>query len=175
MSYKTEVLSLDPRVADPPPVDGEIWYHQLAGTHRARQNGVTVDIPGAAPGAPAILLWGDNRIAASVTTRYLTPGYDDGTAETSPTQFRVPAAGTLRLLRVRQNVVGAGAPLVAYTVLVNGAPTALAVSMPPTVTDGADLANTVPVAAGDLLAIRITKAAPLGSSPRNIVASLEVA
>jgi hypothetical protein len=175
MSYKTEVLALDQLAADPPPADGEIWYHQPTGTHRARQNGVTVDIPGPASGAPAILLWGDNRIAASATTRYLTPGYDDGTAETSATQFRVPAGGTLQRLRVRQNVVGAGAPLITYTVLVNGALTPLAVTMLPTASDGSDLANSVVVAAGDLLAIRITKAAPLGSSPRNVVASLEVA
>jgi hypothetical protein len=47
LGFQTEVLQPDVLVADPAaPEDGQIWYNGPAGTHRARQNGVTVDIPG---------------------------------------------------------------------------------------------------------------------------------
>jgi hypothetical protein len=52
MPLRTDVLDCDERAADPAaPSDGEFWYNQVAGTHRGRQGGVTVDIPGAGGGA----------------------------------------------------------------------------------------------------------------------------
>lgn len=119
-------------------------------------------------------IWGDAAIAATTTTRYLTPGFADGTASTTPIQFRVPSAGTLRRLRVRQNTGAGNGNAVVYTVRVNGVASLLTVSMTSTANDGSDLVNTVAIAAGDLIDIEVTKALSIAASPSDIVASLEV-
>jgi hypothetical protein len=142
-----------------------------------------LEAAGASPGdvfaldvgaGPDTLLWGNSSLVAALTVRYLTPGYADSVAETSPIEFRMPVAGTFRNLRVRQNVVGGGANTLTYTLMVNGAPTALTVTMASTASDGSDLANSVAVAAGDLVAIRVTRSGVIPASPANVVASLEV-
>jgi len=120
----------------------------------------------------SVLIWGDDGIATSTTTRYLTPGYDDGTAETTVAEFRLPAAGTLKNLRVRHNTAGTGAATITYIVQKNSVDTSLLVAMSNTAQDGSDLVNTVSVAAGDLVSIKVTKSAAITTSPDNIVASL---
>lgn len=122
----------------------------------------------------SFITWGDDSIATSTTTRYLTPWFDDGTAETTEASYRVPSAGTAQNLRVRARVAGTGAATLTYTLMVNGGASALAVAMSNTVQDGSDLVNTVSLSAGDLISIRVTKSASLSSSPDDIVASLEV-
>lgn len=124
---------------------------------------------------PSILTWGDDSITTTTTTRYLTPGFDDGTAETTETAYRMPAAGTAQNLRVRARVAGTGAATLTYTLMVNGSPSSLSVAMSNTAQDGSDLVNTVSLSAGDLISIRVTKSASLSSDPDDIVASLEVA
>lgn len=132
-------------------------------------------LDGLASGASkAILTWGDDNITTTTTTRYLTPGFDDGTAETSETAYRVPSAGTAQNLRVRARVAGSGAATLTYTLIVNGSPSSLSVAMSNTTQDGSDLVNTVSLSAGDLISMRITKSASLSSAPDDIVASLEV-
>ena len=123
----------------------------------------------------AILTWGDASIATSTTTRYLTVGYDDGQAETTEGAYRIPFACTLKSLRIRARVAGTGAATLTYTLMVNGSPSTLTVVMSNTSQDGSDLANSVVVAAGDLISIRVTKSVGLTSSPGDIVASMEVA
>jgi hypothetical protein len=122
---------------------------------------------------PALLM-GNASVAATTTTRYLTPGFDGVTAPTTPVQFRVPKAGTLRRLRVRHNTGAGNGLAIVYTVRVNGVASALTVSMASTAADGSDLVNTVAVAAGDLIDIEVTKAASVGTSPADVMASLEV-
>jgi hypothetical protein len=121
-----------------------------------------------------VLLWGDSSVSATTTTRYLTPGYADGTASTAPIQFRVLSAGTLRRLRVRHNSTAGNGNAIVYTVRVNGVASAVTVSLASTSSDGSDLSNTVAVAAGDLVDIEITKASSVGTSPSEVMASLEV-
>ncbi|MBT8428376.1 MAG: hypothetical protein KJN79_00545 [Gammaproteobacteria bacterium] len=125
--------------------------------------------------APSMLLWGDDSIATSTTARYLTPGYDDSVAETTVAEFRIPVAGTLKNMRVRHNTAGAGAATLTYTLEKNSSGTSLVVAMSNTAQDGSDLSNTVTVAAGDLIAIEVTKSASLTSSPDNIVLTVELA
>lgn len=121
-----------------------------------------------------VLIWGDASVSATTTTRYLTPGYADGTSGTSPIQFRMLSAGTLRRLRVRHNSTAGNGNAIVYTVRVNGVASALTVSLASTSSDGSDLSNTVAVAAGDLVDIEITKATSVGTSPSEVMASLEV-
>jgi hypothetical protein len=60
-----------------------------------------------------------------------------------------------------------------YTLFLNGVATALTVTLASNVTDGSDLVHTVAVAAGDLLSLEVTKAASLGTPPKNIIVSFE--
>lgn len=128
-----------------------------------------------ASAGPSILLWGDDGISTTTTTRYLTPGYDDAVAETTAAEFRIPVSGTLKNMRVRHNTAGVGAATITYTLEVNGSGTSLAVAMSNTVQDGSDLSNTASVSAGDLVRIEVTKSAAITTSPDNIVVSMELA
>lgn len=119
--------------------------------------------------------WGNSGVAATTTTRYLTPGYEDSTAPTTVIQWRVPFAGTISLLRVRQNTGAGNGNAIVYTLRKNGAAQTLTVSMASTANDGSDLANSVTVAAGDLVDIEVTKAASVAATPSDIVASAQYA
>jgi len=138
-----------------------------------------VQPPGSAPPPPATvgaqLLWGNNDVGSSTTTRYLSPGFNNSLAEVAPTQIRASRAGTMRNMRVRQNIVSGNGSAIVYVFRVNGVVTALTVSMASTASDGSDLASSVVVAAGDLLDIEVTKAVSVGSSPSNITATFEFA
>jgi len=157
--------------------DGNDWTRLAPGVagQMLQTNGVGANPSWAAPasGSTPQLLWGDNSVGSSTTTRYLSPGYDDGLAETIPTQFRVVRAGTFQNLRIRHNVPAGNGNAIVYTLRVNGVPSALTVSLASTATDGSDLANNVVVAVGDLIDIEVTKAAGVGSSPTNITATVE--
>jgi hypothetical protein len=121
------------------------------------------------------MLFGAGQVGSSTTTRYLFPCYSDSLAQTSAVQFRASRAGTLRNLRVRHNITAGNGNNIVYTVRKNGAGTTLTVTSASTTADGSDVAHTVGVAAGDLLDIEITKAAGIGASPRDVVASVEFA
>ena len=121
------------------------------------------------------LIFGAGTIGSSTTSRYLFPCYSDSLAQTSAVQFRASRAGTLQNLRVRHNITAGNGNNVVYTIRKNGAPTALTATLASTANDASDLVNTVGVAAGDLLDIVITKAAAIGASPRDVIATLEFA
>lgn len=130
--------------------------------------------PGGVGTVKSFLTWGDDNITTTTTTRYLTPGFDDGTAETTETGYRVPSDGTAQNMRVYARAVGSGAATLTYTLMVNGSPSSLEVAMSNTAQDGTDLVNTVSLSAGDLISIRVTKSTSLSSSPDDIMVSLEV-
>jgi hypothetical protein len=109
------------------------------------------------------LIWGNDNIGSSPTTRYLVPGWDALLAPTAMRNYRVARAGTLSEMRVHHNAPGGNGNTVTYTLTVNGAPTALTVSMLSTAPDGTDLANSIATVAGDLLGIEVTKGAAIGS------------
>jgi hypothetical protein len=123
----------------------------------------------------SILLFGASSVTATTTTRYLFPSYHDGLAQTSPIQYRVPRAGTLKNMRVRHNTTGGNGNAIVYTLRVNGVASALSISLASTATDGSDLVNSVTVAAGDLIDIEVTKAATIGTSPSATIAAMEFA
>jgi len=63
--------------------------------------------------------------------------------------------------------------VIVYTLLQNGSPTPLSVSLPGNQAQGSDLANSVAVAAGDLLDIQITKAAAVFPAVDEITVTME--
>lgn len=121
------------------------------------------------------LVFGNGSVSATTTTRFLTQGFESALAPTSPPQFRLPRAGSLRRLRVRHNAPGGNGLAIVYTLRINGVATALTASLASTATDASDLVNAVACAAGDLIDLTVTKAASVGASPGDIAASLEYA
>ncbi|OHD22618.1 MAG: hypothetical protein A2Y38_12250 [Spirochaetes bacterium GWB1_59_5] len=122
----------------------------------------------------AALHWGNGSVAATATTRFLSPGWEGGLAPSSVVQWAVPFAGTLKNLRLVHNGPAGNGNLIVYTVRVNGAPSALTVSLASTGATAADTTHTVVVAAGDLLDIQVTKALATGATPADVMASVEL-
>lgn len=122
----------------------------------------------------SILHWGNNSISGTTTTRYLSPGYDSSMAPTTPVQFAVPCAGTISRLYIKHNAAGGNSNPVVYTVRKNGVATALTVSVnADSTTVTADTTNSFTVAAGDVIGIEVTKASSIGSSPVDVLASVQ--
>jgi hypothetical protein len=167
-------LAADP--ASPPfplPAAGDQYWNTTTLVMRVYNGVAWVNPPGTSD--TAVLGFGAGNVNASTTTRFLYPWYDDSLAQTTVIQYRAPRAGTLRNLRVRQNVPAGNANLIVYAVRVNGVVTFLLVSMASTATDGSDLVNTVAVAAGDLIDIRVTKVLATGAAVTDVAASVEFA
>lgn len=126
-------------------------------------------------------MWGDDNVTNTTTTRYLTPGYAlNDIAPDLPiggAYLEMPRAGTLRNLRVRHNDPGTSSNVITYTLFVNNVATALTVTLAANAVDGADLVNSVVVAAGDRVSIEVTKPANItgGTNARMIVATAEAA
>lgn len=128
------------------------------------------------PTCSAQLTFGCESISATDTVRYLPSGWDDNIATTSPYTVQATRAGTLRNLRVKQNMPAGNGNPVHYTLLVNGAPTALVAILLSTDLVGADLdpAHAVSVNSGDDLDLQITKpSGSLQSAPNDVTATME--
>lgn len=122
----------------------------------------------------SILSWGANSVGASTTARYLYPGYHEGLAEIDELAWVSPTPGLVRRLRAKHNETAGNGGSITYTLLVNGVATLLAAAVPSTTAEGSDLVNAVSVQAGDRLALRASKAAGIGASPKNIVVTAEL-
>jgi hypothetical protein len=81
--------------------------------------------------------------------------------------------GSLRNMRVRQQIPAGNGNAIVYTLRVNGVASALAVSILSTAQDGSDLVDTVAVVAGDEIDIQVTKALAIGTSPNDIEVTME--
>lgn len=130
-------------------------------------------LDGLSSGTRAVLMWGNSLVSVTTTTRYLNPAFADATAGTTAISFRMPFACTLRNFYIRQNSGAGNGNNIVYTLLKNGVATALVVTIASTANDANDLVNTVVVAAGDRLDIEITKALSIGTSPGDILATME--
>jgi len=129
-------------------------------------------VPG--PGADkSIVGFGAGSVATTTTTRFLFPWYEDILAQLTVIRWRAPFPGTLRNLHVRHNIVGVGGAIV-YMVNINGIPTLLLVSLGSAIVDGSNLVDSVAVVAGDLVAITVTKAVAITTSPTDITAVMEL-
>lgn len=121
-----------------------------------------------------VLHWGASSVSNTVVTRFLFPGYENGIAQGSLSPYRMPRPGVLRNFFVRHNAPAGNGLDVVYTVRLNGIVTALTVALASTGSDGSDLVSRVVVALGDLIDIRVTKAADIVTSPAQVLASLEL-
>ena len=126
-------------------------------------------------GGSALVSFGNNTIGTTADTRFLDPWWDDSTGTTTRIQYVVPRPGTFSNLAVLHNTPnGNGNPIV-YSLERNGAPTALSVSMPSTDSVGTDDVNMIAVLKGDLISMSAVKALSIGSSPSDIMATLNFA
>lgn len=145
----------------------QLYYQDSSGT-------VHVITPSPGANASAVLFWGNNSVSATTTTRYLSPGFDQTLAQTTPVAFRVPRAGTIRNMYVIHNTGAGNGSAIVYTLRVNGVATALSVSLASTGSTAEDIVDTVAVVAGDRIDIEVTKAASVGSSPVDVNVTVEL-
>lgn len=122
------------------------------------------------------LVFGNRQVAVSTTARWLTPGYSNSTAPTQRVEIPAPRDGYIQRLRVRHGIARADAVALIYTVRLENVDQSLVVALLGNVQNGADLDldHGFTVLAGQLLAIVVTKAAEIVSTPLNITASLEL-
>jgi len=132
-----------------------------------------ITIPGG--GATAIVEFGADSVGSSPTDRYLYAGYAERLAEVVPHFWTAPRAGTLQNLYVRHNKLGGNANTITYRVRVNTVATVLIVTLAANATVAFNTTDTVAVAAGDRIDLQVVKTINVGSSPRNVIATMEVA
>lgn len=119
------------------------------------------------------LQWGDDDVSSGTTTRYLSPGYNVGQAQSGNLKYyRVPRRGTIKHMYVRHNEPNGNNNAIVYTVMRNGAATALSVSLGSNTTDGSNTGTELEVAQGDTLLIRVTKASGVSNSPNVITCTI---
>ncbi len=129
-------------------------------------------------GSTAVLTFGADSIAAGADTRFLPPGFIDGTAPTSSSeaQFASPRAGTMRNLRVRHNTSNGNGNSVVYALRVNGVASALTATLATgAIGNASDLVNAVAVAAGDLIDVTAVKALSIGAGNQDSIVAVEFA
>jgi hypothetical protein len=118
--------------------------------------------------------FGADSLGTLSTALFFAPGY---TAAAGATEIQIPISrpGTIRNLRVQVATAGTGAATVTFTVRKNGVDTAIVATISNTATGlASDLADTISVAAGDLLSLKITKSAPVAVGQAQVAASLEL-
>lgn len=122
------------------------------------------------------LWWGNDSVAATTTTRYLTPGFEHVVASTNRVEIICTRTGTIRKLRVKHRAAGGNANTIVYTVHKSGVATALTVTIAAnSTTEVTDLADSFTVVPGDRISIEVTKAAGIGATPDDIEAAYELA
>lgn len=124
--------------------------------------------------AKDMLLFGNNAIGTSTSSRYLSPGYENSLAQTSVIQLRSSVFGILKNFYIRHNSVGTGINNIIYSLRINNVVSSLIITMLPTSSDGSNLVNEEIINVGDLIDILVTKSGTIGSSPQDIIATLEV-
>lgn len=128
---------------------------------------------GPVPSHSSVLFWGNNRIGSSTTTRYLNPSATRNLAGTSAIQYVIPRSGIIQNMSVVHNSPAGNGNNIVYTLRVNSVSTPLSVSISSTGILSSDTLNTVVVDEGDLLDVEVTKISPIGSSPSDIIATME--
>ena len=130
---------------------------------------------GATGAGGSILLFGASNVSSTTTTRYLYPGFADSNAQTALIQLEVPTGSpdfSAVRMNVRHNDPRGNGNDITYTLRVNETDSALAVTMASTDSSGNDSAS-VTISAGDRLDVEITKAAGVGTAPRDVVCTIQ--
>lgn len=129
----------------------------------------------ASTGGGAVMFWGNDDIGAAADVRYLTPGHAATAIGSDIRQTPMPCAGVLRNLFVRHNAAAGDGDPVVYTVQVNGIDTALTCSVVSNaITQSSDTVNTVAIAQGDRVTIKLSKALSITNGAIQVCASLEL-
>ena len=118
------------------------------------------------------VVFGAASLTPTTTDRWLFPGYANSNARTIPLNRPSPFDGVLKLLRVIHNDPGGNGGAITYTVMINGAPTALSVTMASTDSAGVNLTDQVAVSKGDLVCLKAAKAASIGGGLSDIIAGM---
>jgi hypothetical protein len=157
------------------PDDALVFYDEDAGEHKAIL--VSSFVGAVVPGeASSVLMFGNDNISPSTTTRYLSPGAQKRIATTTQVgRMIVPRSGTIRSLFVRHNSPAGNGNTIVYTIMVNGVATALMVTLASTAMAGSDIVNNALVVAGDEVEVRATKALNIGSGALEVIATMELA
>lgn len=123
------------------------------------------------------LVFGNDSVGSDASARFLDPGYgNNSTAPTVGISIIAPRGGTLRNLFVRHHSATSSSNTVTYTVQVNGVDTAIVATLAANVaaTVG-NVINTVVVAQGDRVTVKITKSGAISGGGLKAVASMEIA
>ena len=123
------------------------------------------------------LVFGNDNVGSDAGTRFLDPGYGNNSiAPTAPVSIIAPRGGVLRNLFVRHHVSTSSAQTVTYTAQVNGVDTPIAVTLVANaVATVGNIVNTILVAQGDRITMKVTKSAAIGAGGVKAVASMEIA
>jgi hypothetical protein len=123
----------------------------------------------------SVITWGNDSVAGTTTTRFLSPWFENAMAQTVTIQWAIPRDGIIKRMRVVHNVPAGNGNLIVYTLRVNGINTALAASVASTAASGSNLVSAVAVVGGNLLDIAVTKALSITTSPADVMVSVEFA
>jgi hypothetical protein len=121
-----------------------------------------------------LLIFGNNGIFNTTATRYLYAGASDSLAPTSIINMVIPFSGTIKNMHVYHNTPAGNGSNIVYTLVKNGTPASLTVTIPSTTQTASDTSNSVSVVAGDRLAVQVTKAVGIGVSPSDIIVTMEI-
>lgn len=123
------------------------------------------------------LVFGNESVGSDATVRYLDPGYgNSSTSATAAISVISPRAGTLRNMFVRHHGLTNSPNTVTYTVQINGVDTTLTTALAANSAGVAsNVVNTVAVAQGDRITIKVTKSGSIGAGSLKVVASMEIA
>jgi hypothetical protein len=126
------------------------------------------------PNGKSLLIFGNNGIFNTTATRYLYAGASDSLAPTTIINMVMPFAATIKNMHVYHNTPAGNGSNIVYTLVKNGTPASLTVTIPSTTQTASDTSNSVSVVAGDRLAVQVTKAVTIGVSPSDIIVTMEI-
>lgn len=112
---------------------------------------------------------GANTLTGTTTTRYLTPGYNSGTASSNPLDMAVTKPFKIDSMRMLARVGGTAGQTISATVRKNGAAVGTAIlTTASDATSGSSTFTAVSFAAGDTWGLQIDKSGAIATSPTDI-------
>lgn len=137
-----------------------------------KESGANTNTGWIADGAVPLEL-GAQALTTATASRFLAPGFALATETATEIKVPVDRPGTLRNMRLKC-VAGTGGTTVSFIVRLNGADTALSLTVNNTAAIGSGNAGVPAVAAGDLIGIRIIKGTAPTTAQTNVVITLEI-
>lgn len=128
---------------------------------------------------PAVIHFGQGDLDASTTaTRYMTPGWDTGTASANIRAVPMTRDGVIRNMEVNARAAGVDTRTINTRILVNGVSTDLLVAVTNDNADqsGSDTTHSVAVVRGDMVSVRVTKSGSgaFTSTAQDVAVSFEL-